>query len=203
MRVLIFSLVVRWNTTLWWLTLLEVWSFTFKLLLPMVYRLTTGDKYCGGGFGNYLKKHVESSLFQRVKCSSVVLCTLMVLMGHWIDHSWWTHWAISHSSQCTTAGVGGYGLCFPVCGMVHIKDTLLLMEKNSPWSGYSGFSLSLSEWSHPTSAQPTSIIQWLSHQTVPAPSQSRCFMTYSSYWLDERPLYHLLSLKLLIVTTNY
>ena len=26
-------------------------------------------------------------------------------MGHWIDPSWWTHRAISLSSQCSTTGV--------------------------------------------------------------------------------------------------
>ena len=38
------------------------------------------------------------------------------------------------------------GMCYPVCGMVHIKEPLLLIEKNSP-CGSSGFPLSLSEWS--------------------------------------------------------
>ena len=37
----------------------------------------------------------------------------------------------------------GRGMCYPVCGMVHIKD--LLIEKSSPCGG-SGFPLSLSEW---------------------------------------------------------
>ena len=26
----------------------------------------------------------------------------------------------------------GHGMCYPVCGMVHIKDPLLLIEKSSP-----------------------------------------------------------------------
>ena len=37
------------------------------------------------------------------------------------------------------------GMCYPVCGMVHIKEPLLSIEK-SP-CGSSGFPLSLSEWS--------------------------------------------------------
>ena len=37
-------------------------------------------------------------------------------------------------------------MCCPVCGMVHIKEPLLLIGKNSPCGG-SGFPLSLSEWS--------------------------------------------------------
>ena len=37
-------------------------------------------------------------------------------------------------------------MCYPVCGMVHIKEPLLLIEKSSLCGG-SGFPLSLSEWS--------------------------------------------------------
>ena len=40
----------------------------------------------------------------------------------------------------------GCCMCYPVCGMVHIKETLLLIGKSSPCGG-SGFPLSLSEWS--------------------------------------------------------
>ena len=40
----------------------------------------------------------------------------------------------------------GRGMYYPVSGMVHIKEPLLLIGKSSPCSG-SGFLLSLSEWS--------------------------------------------------------
>ena len=40
----------------------------------------------------------------------------------------------------------GCGMCYPVCGMVHIKEPLLSIKKSSP-CGSSGFPLSLSEWS--------------------------------------------------------
>ena len=40
----------------------------------------------------------------------------------------------------------GYHICYPVCGMVHIKETLLLIGKSSPCC-IIGFPLSLSEWS--------------------------------------------------------
>ena len=40
----------------------------------------------------------------------------------------------------------GSGMCYPVCGMMHIKELLLLVGKNSPCGG-SGFPHSLSEWS--------------------------------------------------------
>ena len=42
-------------------------------------------------------------------------------------------------------GNKGFGMCHPICGIVHIKDPLLLIEKSSPFSGGSGFPLSLSE----------------------------------------------------------
>ena len=40
----------------------------------------------------------------------------------------------------------GGGMCYPVSGMVHIKEPLLLMRKSSP-CGSSGFPLLLCEWS--------------------------------------------------------
>ena len=40
----------------------------------------------------------------------------------------------------------GRGMCYSVCGMVHIKEPLLLIDKSSLCSG-SGFPFSLSEWS--------------------------------------------------------
>ena len=40
----------------------------------------------------------------------------------------------------------GSGVCNPLCGMVHIKEPLLLIGKSRPCGG-SGFPLSLSEWS--------------------------------------------------------
>ena len=40
----------------------------------------------------------------------------------------------------------GRGMCYPVCGMVHIKEPLLLIDKSSLCGG-SGFPFSLSQWS--------------------------------------------------------
>ena len=40
----------------------------------------------------------------------------------------------------------GRGMCYPVCGMVHIKEPLLLIDKSSLYGG-SGYPFSLSEWS--------------------------------------------------------
>ena len=39
------------------------------------------------------------------------------------------------------------GMCYPGCGMKHIKEPLLLIGKSSP-CGDSRFPLSLSEWSY-------------------------------------------------------
>ena len=47
-----------------------------------------------------------------------------------------------HHDWCTK----GRGMCYPVCGMVHIKEPLLLIGKSSLCGG-SGFPFSLSEWS--------------------------------------------------------
>ena len=49
------------------------------------------------------------------------------------------------------------GMCYPVCGMVHIKQPLLLIEetlKSNPYSGGSGFPISLSEWSFTICSMP-------------------------------------------------
>ena len=40
----------------------------------------------------------------------------------------------------------GCGMYYPVCGMMHIKEPLLLIGKSSPCGG-SGFLLLISEWS--------------------------------------------------------
>ena len=40
----------------------------------------------------------------------------------------------------------GRGMCYPLCGMVHMKEPLLLIDKSSLCGG-SGFPFSLSEWS--------------------------------------------------------
>ena len=40
----------------------------------------------------------------------------------------------------------GCGMCYPVCGMVHIKEPLLLIRKSS-LCGSSGFPFSLLKWS--------------------------------------------------------
>ena len=64
--------------------------------------------------------------FLGARCSSVVRAFTHGTMGCRIDPSWWTHWAICRSSQCSTTGVTKR------CGMMHIKEPLLLIGKSSP-----------------------------------------------------------------------
>ena len=64
-------------------------------------------------------------------------------MGRRIDHSW--SGSIELFLVPANAHDKGRGMCYPVCGMVHIKEPLLLIEKSSPCGG-SAFPLSLSEW---------------------------------------------------------
>ena len=63
-------------------------------------------------------------------------------MGRRIDPSWGGPIEPVLHEWCNK----GRGMCYPVCGMMHIKEPLLLIGKSSPCGG-SGFPLSLSEWS--------------------------------------------------------
>ena len=58
----------------------------------------------------------------------------------------------------------GHGMYYPVCGMMHIKEPLLLIGKSSP-CGSSGFPLSLSEWNGHLHLYPNC---W-------SPTDSRCW----------------------------
>ena len=46
-------------------------------------------------------------------------------ISRWIGPSWWTHWAISRSSQSSITGV-------TVCGLIHIKDPLQITIVEHP-----------------------------------------------------------------------
>ena len=77
-----------------------------------------------------------SPLSTVARCSSVVRAFAHGAMGRWIDPSWGG--PIELHDWCNK----GRGMCNPVCGMVHIKEPLLLIGKSSPCGG-SGFPLSL------------------------------------------------------------
>ena len=69
-------------------------------------------------------------------------------IGCQIDFIWWTHWAIFHSSQCSMTGVTKAMVCVVLSvGVLHVKEPLMLIGKSSPYSGSSGFPLSMYEWS--------------------------------------------------------
>ena len=110
-------------------------------------------------WSNYEKKPqnpilntVLNNLFQLrmgrgARCSSVVRAFAHGAMGHRIDPSWggpielFLVQPVLHN-WCNKDS----GMCYPVCGMVHIKEPLLLIGKSSLCGG-SGFSVLLSEWS--------------------------------------------------------
>ena len=48
-----------------------------------------------------------------VRCSSEVRAFAHGVIGRRIDPSWWTLWTIFRSSR---------GICYPVCGIMHIKE---------------------------------------------------------------------------------
>ena len=50
----------------------------------------------------------------------------------------------------------GCGMCYPVYGIMHIKEPLLLIGKSSPCGG-SGLRLSLSEWSDTICVTPYNV----------------------------------------------
>ena len=87
----------------------------------------------------------------------------------------------------------GRGICYPVCGMVHIKEPLLLIRKISPCGG-SGFPLSLSEWSLTICLTPYNCkikcVECFVNKTFPSflPEFPNNFnLCFSSEWQQARP----------------
>ena len=72
----------------------------------------------------------------------------------------------------------GHGMCYPVCGMVHIKEPLLLIGKSSPCGG-SGFHLSLSERSFTICLMP-----YNRKQNVMSASLNKTFPSFIHSKLD-------------------
>ena len=107
--------------------------------------------FCYENFFNFCSL-IDYNLKQGVGRSSEVERSLMVLcvvgsILHGVDPlSYFLFQPVLHD-WCNK----GYGMCYPVCGMVHIKEPLLLIDKSSLCGG-SGFPFSLSEWSLPSDA---------------------------------------------------
>ena len=66
-------------------------------------------------FKQYINKDSKvskwTSLNMGERCSSVVRAFAHGAMDRRIDPSWWTHWAISRSSQCSMTGVTKAVVC--------------------------------------------------------------------------------------------
>ena len=83
------------------------------------------------------------------RCSSMVRVFAHGAMGRRIDPSWrnplsyFSFQPVLHN-RCNK----GHGMCYPVSGMMHIKEPLLLIGKSS-LCGDGRFPVSLSEWSLP------------------------------------------------------
>ena len=79
--------------------------------------------------------------------SSVVRVFVHFVMGRQIDPSWGGPIELYHVPSVLHDWCNkGRGMCYLVCGMVHVKEPLLLFGKSSPCAS-SCFPLSLSEWS--------------------------------------------------------
>ena len=92
--------------------------------------------------------------------NSFVLIAMLLLLFlnyllFWINHLFYTSILLVQPvlhDWCNK----GCGMCYPVCGMMHIKEPLLLIGKSSPCGG-SGFPLSLSEWSFTICLTPITV----------------------------------------------
>ena len=108
--------------------------------------VTANDRILDIGQWNVIT-HLTRSLFSLSLSLSLVERSLMVrwVVGsilHGVDPlSYFSFQPVLHD-WCNK----GRGMCYPVCGMVHIKEPLLLIDKSSLCCG-SGFPLSLSVWS--------------------------------------------------------
>ena len=69
----------------------------------------------------------------------MVISSAHGVMGRHIDPSWWTIILFSLQPVLHNGCNKGRGMCYPVCGMVHIKEPLLLIGKSSPFSADSSF----------------------------------------------------------------
>ena len=85
-------------------------------------------------------------MVEGARCSSVVRVFAHGVMGRRIDPSCGEPIELFLFPVLHDWCNKGHGMCYPVCGMVHIKEPLLLIGKSSLCGG-SRFPLSLSEWS--------------------------------------------------------
>ena len=94
----------------------------------------------------YILSHTQDNTYHDIWCTNHVVLVGMGNTNQIIDYvqhplSYFSFQPVLHD-WCNK----DRGMCYPVCGMVHIKEPLLLIDKSSLCGG-SGFPLSLSEWS--------------------------------------------------------
>ena len=118
-------------------------------LSPLLVREKTAVKLPKSNLGYFDHAFLCGGLLLHggVRCSSVVRVFAHGAMGRQIDPSWSGPIELflvpaSAPRRCNK----GCGMYNPVCGMMHIKEPLLLIEKSSSCGG-SRFPLLLSEWS--------------------------------------------------------
>ena len=115
-----------------------------------VYHIDTGICFRLVWFFSVKCNILTSTIITGAGCSSEVERSLMV---RWVvvmvdPLSYFSFQPVLHD-WCNK----GRGMFYPVCGMVNIKEPLLLIEKSNPCGG-SGFHLSLSEWSFTICLKP-------------------------------------------------
>ena len=126
--------------------------------------------------------HLKRSLNHEIRCFVVMLHLISPL-------SYFSFQPVLHD-WCNK----GRGMYYPVCGMMHIKEPLLLIGKSSPCGG-SGFPFSLSEWSFTICLTP-----YNRRQNVLSASLNKTFLSLSlsSYLrlVDTSARCHAISLSL-------
>ena len=94
---------------------------------PGAHRLRPGHHQTAGG-GPQGNTYCNNSTGQGVRCSSVVRAFTHRAMGRRIDPPWWTQLSYFSSQPVLHDWcIKGCGMCYPVCGMMHIKKSLLLI----------------------------------------------------------------------------
>ena len=135
MCVFVFSMFWDWD----FLNLFSIFIISFIYVFKLIYLLDLQLLFdsnqccfcCMLGAGR--SSEVEHSLMEQWVAGSIL---------HGVDPLSYSSFQPVHHDWCNN----GHGMYYPVCGMVHIKEPLLLIDKSSLCGG-SGFPFSLSEWS--------------------------------------------------------
>ena len=127
--------------------MLIIWRHSTSIFAFKHRNVFEGFSFLREGFLNVKPQHQCPCTHLGAGCSSEIERSIMVrwVVGsilHGVDPlNYFSFQPVLHD-WCNK----GRGMCYPVCGMVHIKEPLLLIGKSSPCGG-SGFPFLLSEWS--------------------------------------------------------